>query len=79
MFYWLNEFNGIEEGGPFESVEAAQNDAANVYAKIQDGMAIHILIRDLDGELVSEGHIKDGKWGEGVHPKFRGSAQYPDA
>lgn len=60
-YYWLNTFNMIECGGPFDTVEAAKADAEKVYIEIQDGLAlsVDILESDLDKfDFTSPGDVQ---------------------
>jgi hypothetical protein len=67
-FSWVNRFNEVEKNGPFETQQAAKDDAVDVF-RDQGGFAADVAILcDCCGGVVSDGHIKGGQWIEGVFP-----------
>lgn len=53
-FYWWNRVNGIEYNGPFDTAQAARDNAIKVFTEIQKGMALCIEIV----QVVERGHIE---------------------
>lgn len=74
QFFWHNRFNGVEEGGPFESIAAAQQDVVNVMNCVQNGFAFDIVIYE-GGIIRSSGHIKGGRWIEGEFSETKAEAK----
>ena len=42
-YYWMNNVNGVEHGGPFNSIEEARADCIKTYERIED-IALDVLI-----------------------------------
>lgn len=63
-FVWKNRFNGIEDGGPFETAALAKADAVSTYVECQGGFAFDIVIEE-GKKIVAEGFIRNGVWCDG--------------
>lgn len=53
-YYWVNRFNGVEFGGPFDTQQAAVVSCVETYDRAQQGTALDIAIL----QVVAEGRIE---------------------
>ena len=57
-FYWINRFNLVEFGGPFDTIDGAKADAANTYMAIGT-IALDVVIV----QAVESGSVNvESKW-----------------
>jgi hypothetical protein len=56
-YYWINDFNGLEQGGPFKTIKEAKADAEATFIMVQDGMALSIdIVENSRHDIPNDNH-----------------------